>query len=78
MRESSNTDLDTSLVSNSDIDFSSENLLQSAYKEIKLNLKNINITIKKGQCVALIGKVGSGKSSFLSCLSGEMYSQQGT
>ena len=41
----------------------------------KLDQKNINMTIPKGACVALIGKVGSGKSSILQALFGELYSQ---
>ena len=52
--------------------------IEEAYKGIQLNLKNINIKIKKGQCIALIGKVGSGKSSLLSCLTGELYSKLGS
>lgn len=28
-------------------------------------LKNLNINIKKGQLVAIIGKIGSGKTSIL-------------
>lgn len=43
------------------------------------NLSNINLTVKKGQCIALIGKVGSGKSSLMQCLFGDLYDidQQG-
>lgn len=48
------------------------------YSGINLNLKNINLNIKKGQCVAVIGKVGCGKSSLLSCLAGEMYHKLGS
>ena len=47
------------------------------YSGITFNLKNLNIKIPKGRCVAVIGKVGSGKSSLLSCLSGEMYHRAG-
>ena len=36
-------------------------------------LKKINLEIPKGQCVALIGKVGCGKSSLLQSLLGELY-----
>lgn len=35
-------------------------------------LKNINLTIKKGSLVAIVGQVGSGKSSLLSAILGEM------
>ena len=51
--------------------------LLQIYSGITLNLKNINIRVPKGKCVAVIGKVGSGKSSLLSCLTGEMYKKVG-
>ena len=35
-------------------------------------LKDINLTIKKGQLVAVVGQVGSGKSSLISALLGDM------
>lgn len=35
-------------------------------------LKNIDIKIKKGQFVCIVGKVGSGKSSLLSAMIGDM------
>ena len=35
-------------------------------------LKNLDIKIKKGEFVCLIGDVGSGKSSFLSALLGDL------
>ena len=38
-----------------------------------INLPNLNLKIRKGACVALIGKVGSGKTSVLSSLFGELY-----
>ncbi|GAB1601881.1 resistance-associated 1, partial [Argonauta hians] len=41
-------------------------------------LTNINMTIPKGSLVALVGSVGSGKSSVLSCLLGEMHKKSGT
>ena len=52
-------------------------ICQTAYEDITLNLKNINLRIPRGKCVAIIGKVGSGKSSLLSCLGGQLYHQIG-
>ncbi|XP_031594894.2 canalicular multispecific organic anion transporter 1 [Oreochromis aureus] len=40
-------------------------------------LKNVNLDIKPGQLVAVVGAVGSGKSSLMSALLGEMYSTKG-
>ena len=53
-------------------------ITEQAYQGIDLNLKNINLKIQKGKCVAIIGKVGSGKSSLLSCLGGELYHKIGS
>uniref|UniRef100_A0AC35TH94 Multidrug resistance-associated protein lethal(2)03659 n=1 Tax=Rhabditophanes sp. KR3021 TaxID=114890 RepID=A0AC35TH94_9BILA len=47
--------------------FSWDNLYDS-----KSNLTNVNIEIEKGQLVAIIGKVGSGKSSLINAILGEM------
>ena len=41
-------------------------------------LKTVNLTIKPGEFVAVIGKVGSGKSSLLLALMDEMVRQEGT
>ena len=41
------------------------------------NLKNLNFSIKKGSLVAVVGRVGSGKSSLLSALLGEMQRTNG-
>ena len=43
-----------------------------------LVLKNLTLQITKGSCVAIIGKVGSGKSSLLSSLLGDLYREPGT
>jgi len=41
---------------------------------INFDLKQIDLRIPKGTSVAIIGKIGSGKSSLLSAMLGEMYS----
>ena len=41
-------------------------------------LKNINITIKKGQIIGIIGRSGSGKSTFFKILLGFLYPQKGS
>jgi ATP-binding cassette subfamily C (CFTR/MRP) protein 1 len=47
-------------------------------KAYKLVLKEISVKIPRGACVGIIGKVGSGKSSLLSSLLGEMYFEEGS
>lgn len=42
-----------------------------------LTLNNINIKVKPGTLVAVVGPVGCGKSSLLSALLGDMYKQSG-
>ena len=46
-------------------------------KENIIQLKNINLEIKKGSLVAIVGPVGSGKSSILSAILGEMKKLEG-
>jgi ABC-type multidrug transport system fused ATPase/permease subunit len=41
-------------------------------------LSNVNVRIRKGQLVGIVGAVGSGKSSFLAAILGEMYLRSGT
>lgn len=41
-------------------------------------LKNINLRIKKGEFIAIVGKVGSGKSSLLLALMNEMVKHRGS
>lgn len=43
-----------------------------------LQLSNVNVKIPKGALVAVVGPVGSGKSSFLQALLGEMKRTRGT
>ena len=48
------------------------------HKEIRTVLKNINIEIKKGETVALIGTNGSGKSTLLKLMTKIIYPTKGT
>jgi ABC-type uncharacterized transport system ATPase component len=37
-----------------------------------LNLKDINLEVKKGEFICVIGDVGAGKSSLFSAINGDM------
>src|ERR1700739_4509436 len=41
-------------------------------------ISNLTLTVNKGECVYLLGKTGSGKSSVLKCLYGETAIESGT
>lgn len=41
-------------------------------------LKNVNLTVNKGEAVALIGANGSGKSTLLKCIAGVLYPTVGS
>lgn len=43
----------------------------------KINLENINLSIKRGQMIAVVGQVGEGKSSLLSAVLGEIEKVKG-
>lgn len=45
---------------------------------IEMTLSNINMSLARGTCSAVIGKVSSGKSSLLCAMIGEMYCTPGT
>jgi ABC-type multidrug transport system fused ATPase/permease subunit len=47
-------------------------------EEVLFNLKNINIKIPRGQLVAIVGAVGSGKTSLLQGLIGDMRKTEGS
>ncbi|GAA5952785.1 hypothetical protein JCM21900_005802 [Sporobolomyces salmonicolor] len=51
-------------------------MVDEAEKEV-LQLRNINLSIPKGQLCAVVGSVGSGKSSLLQALVGEMKCTRG-
>ncbi len=63
------------LYSNIGIDFSNQKILKISFKNVSFGyqqgidvIKNLNITIKKGSKIALVGKNGAGKSTFLKLL----------
>ena len=47
------------------------------YEEAKYVLKNFNLTINKGECIAIVGKSGSGKSTLLEIICGFIEPQKG-
>ena len=49
----------------------------SLYNENTIRLKNINLTIRKGEKIALIGKSGSGKSTLISIANGSLIPSEG-
>ena len=51
--------------------------LSFGYEENKLLFKDVNFTLKKGECLAIIGKNGKGKSTLLNVLAGELKSKTG-
>ncbi|CAG8701408.1 5708_t:CDS:10, partial [Dentiscutata erythropus] len=59
-----------SLISNDDIN--DDSIEHSPILTPQLHLSDINFTISRGDLVAIVGSVGSGKSSLLSALVGEM------
>ena len=47
------------------------------FKKDQPILKGINLEIKKGDCIGIIGKTGSGKSTFLDILMGLIFPKEG-
>ncbi|KAI0481182.1 P-loop containing nucleoside triphosphate hydrolase protein [Xylariaceae sp. FL0804] len=45
--------------------------------EPKITLRNISLTAHKGELTCVVGKVGSGKSSLLQCVLGELWKLEG-
>lgn len=63
------------LYSDTGIDFSNQKILKISFKNVSFGyqtgidiIKNLNITIKNGSKIALVGKNGAGKSTFLKLL----------
>ena len=69
-----NTEQEQNIVKNKEIvpfsygDIKFENISMKYKKNTELILKNINIEIRQGDKIAIIGRTGSGKSSLILCL----------
>lgn len=59
-----------------------EYLVKLAKRQLMFNefyaLKDVNLTVKRGESVALIGANGSGKSTLLKCIAGVLYPTTGS
>lgn len=55
---------------------SSQSIQAQSNKDLVI-LKDINVRVKAGEFVCIIGKVGSGKSSLVQALIGEMHKEAG-
>lgn len=78
---SSTLDIDPSLaieIKEADFYWESKSAVDSKEENVIPCLKNINLSIKKGEFVAVVGTVGQGKSSLLSAILGEMYRSKGS
>nr|UYV50462.1 YCF1 [Agaricus brasiliensis] len=47
-------------------------------EDVKSTLEDINLTVKKGQLVGVLGRVGAGKTSLLSAIIGDMNRREGS
>lgn len=73
-------DLDSNIVRHDPSITSAVNISHASFsweREAEPLLKNISLDIKPGQLVAVVGAVGSGKSSLISALLGEMHGTKG-
>ncbi len=54
------------------------NNVEVTYSDVILALKGVSMTVREGQCVALLGGNGAGKSTTLKAISGTLKSEVGT
>ncbi len=66
--------IDNNSKNNNILEISPSNLDSEKSEEAKIYLDNINLTIKRGQLVCIIGEVGSGKSSLIQAMLNNMIS----
>ena len=52
--------------------------IEYSYKQNQPILKGINLEINRGECIGIIGKTGSGKSTFLDILMGLIFIKEGS
>lgn len=65
----------TGLITEPEIKFNQVNF---SYNDSKLVLENLNLTIKNGQKLAILGQSGAGKTTLLKLLLGDEYPDSGT
>ena len=53
------------------------NNVEVTYSDVILALKGVSMTVREGQCVALLGGNGAGKSTTLKAISGTLKSEDG-
>jgi branched-chain amino acid transport system ATP-binding protein len=53
------------------------NNVEVTYSDVILALKGVSMTVQEGQCVALLGGNGAGKSTTLKAISGTLKSEDG-
>uniref|UniRef100_A0A8C0IA41 Uncharacterized protein n=1 Tax=Bubo bubo TaxID=30461 RepID=A0A8C0IA41_BUBBB len=58
--------------------YSGSNIYKEDNSFVFLNISSLSVSIPEGSLVAVVGQVGSGKSSFLSAVLGEMEKLEGT
>ena len=54
------------------------NNVEVTYSDVILALKGVSMTVSEGQCIALLGGNGAGKSTTLKAISGTLKSEDGT